>query len=84
MDNDAGGAIISMYIENIRYCINEKSDKIKSHLHRYDEWWLFLVDRMLWDLAPREIKEISKNIQDLGCFDEVSIIRNEKISLTID
>jgi hypothetical protein len=84
MDNDAGGFIISMYIENIRYCIYEKSEKTKSHLHRYNEWWLYLVDRMVWDLDIYDIKEITKNIQDIGNFDKVSIIRNGEISFIID
>jgi len=84
MDKDAGGSIISMYIENIRYCIYEKSEKIKSHLHRYDEWWLYLVERMVWDLDTYEVKEITKNIQDIGNFDKVSIIRNGEISFIID
>jgi len=84
MDNDEGGSIVSMYIENIHYCIIEKSEKIKSHLHRYDEWWLYLVDRMIYDLGTYDIKEITKNIQDIGNFDKVSIIRHGEISFIID
>lgn len=84
MDKDSGGFVISMYIDNIRHCIYEKSEKIKSHLHRYDEWWLFLVDRMLWDLDTNEIEEITNNIRDIGNFDKVSIIRNGEISLIIN
>lgn len=84
LDNDAGGFVISMYIENIRYCIHEKSEKIKYYLYKYDEWWLHLVDIMLWDLAIDEVNEIRKNIHDLGHFNKVSIIRNGEIIFTID
>ena len=84
MDSDSGGFITSMYIKNIRYCIDEKSEKIKGHLHRYDEWWLYLVDRMLWDLDISEKDEIAKNIRDLGNFDKVSVIQNGVIYLTLD
>jgi len=84
MDKDSGGFVISMYINNIRHCIYEKSEKIKGHLNSYDEWWLYLVDRMLWDLDTYDVKEITKNIQGIGNFDKVSIIRNGEISFIID
>lgn len=84
MDNDTGGRIIPMYIENIQYCISVKSEKIISYLQRYEEWCLYLVDVMMWDLDEYDVNEITKNIQDLGNFDKVNIIRNGEEFLTIN
>lgn len=84
MDNDTGGWIIPMYIENIQHCISEKSEKIISYFQRYEEWCLYLVDVMMWDLDEYDVNEITKNIQDLGNFDKVNIIRNGEEYLTIN
>ncbi len=40
IDHDSGGALLSMYIDNITHCINEKSNKVSSYLNRYEKWWL--------------------------------------------
>src|SRR5687767_4270989 len=45
-DEDAGGGVIPVYIENIRHCIAEKSSKIERYKSKYKEWWLYLVDYM--------------------------------------
>jgi len=65
-DANQGGFVISTYIENVRYCINEKSGKILDYLQRYDKWWLYLVDQLLLDPEDDEITKIKSNIHDLG------------------
>jgi hypothetical protein len=82
-DENSGGRIISMYIENIQYCISEKSEKVNDYIQKYKEWWLILVDTMMWDLEKYELDEIAKYITDLGNFDKIIVIRNgqELISL---
>jgi len=76
LDYDAGGFVISVYIENIQYCIDEKSKKIEPYLDKYTEWWLYLVDSMQLGLDQDDIKEVRKNIKDLGNFNKVCIIEN--------
>ncbi len=83
-DNDEGGCNISVYIENIQYCINEKSEKIKSYLNKYDEWWLYLVNTMHLIINMSDVKEISNNIQNLGFFDKVKIVSNGEVIFTLD
>jgi len=73
-DGDAGGGVISVYIENIRYCIAEKSLKIKPYISQYREWSLYLVDYMELGLGYNEINGIKNAISDLGEFHKVAII----------
>ena len=60
-------------IKNIRYCITQKSSKIKQYKSLYKEWWLYLVDYMALD-AGYQIERIKSTISDLGEFDKVVII----------
>lgn len=83
-DANQGGFVISTYIENIRYCINEKAEKILDYQQRYAKWWLFLVDHLLLDPEEDEINEIKSNIHDLGYFQKVCIIGNGEIYFTLE
>jgi hypothetical protein len=73
-DSDAGGWVISVYAENIRHCIDEKSSKISKHLQKYSEWWLFLVDWIGFWIDTNEIAEVIKLVGDTGNFDKVCIL----------
>lgn len=42
---DPGGAFFGhALVENLRFCIEEKTAKVAGHRHKYPEWWLVLVD----------------------------------------
>ena len=75
VDEDAGGIIVSMYIKNIQYCIWVKSAKVRKYHNKYKNWWLILVDTMMWDLDKYELEEITKYIKDLENFEKVIVIR---------
>jgi hypothetical protein len=83
-DGDAGGWVISEYIENIRYCIAQKSSKTSQYKSRYKEWWLYLVDYMALGLDQSDIKEVTSAISNLGEFDKVDIITHNGEYLLID
>jgi len=74
VDSDGGGIVISVYVENIRHCINEKSSKIETRLEKYHEWWLYLVDCMEFGLSQKETSEVLKEIGSTGNFDKVVIL----------
>lgn len=73
-DSDAGGSVISVYAENIRHCIDEKSFKVSKRLQKYGEWWLYLVDCMGFRLDVNEISEVEKLVRNTGNFDKVCIL----------
>ncbi len=70
--------IVSTYIMNIRRCIQEKTRKITRYHHRYDEWWLVLVDQIGWSaLSANEADEIHRSIEKLGLFSKLYVIDNQ-------
>ncbi len=73
-DMDSGGALVSLYIENINHCISDKSTKISDYQNRYDKWWLLLVDFMMWGLDEDEIPVVKSGISSLRSFDRLLII----------
>jgi hypothetical protein len=83
-DGDAGGGNISIYLENIRHCIAEKTLKIKQYKPLYKEWWLCLVDCMEIGLDVGEIKEVKSSISDLGEFNKVVVINHTGEYLLFD
>jgi hypothetical protein len=80
-DDDAGGWVIPIYIENLRHCISEKSKKVMDYLANYQQWWLYLVDHMGWGLDGSETQDIVSSISDIGVFDGVFILSNSGTSL---
>lgn len=83
-DGDAGGGNISIYLENIRYCIAEKTLKIKQYIPLYKEWWLYLVDYIGSGLDVDEITEVKNAISDLGEFTKIVIINHTGELLLVD
>ena len=86
LDHDSGGAILPMYIDNINYCIKQKSMKIDPYLNRYKEWWLLLIDALGWGLDSKESSFVKSEISGLKNFNRMVIIRygNGKFILDMD
>lgn len=66
--------IHDLYIEGLKWCIIDKSNKIKKYKQKYLEWQLLLVDTMRWDLHISDINKIKASITDLGLFDSLVVI----------
>jgi hypothetical protein len=75
-DDDAGGGVISVYSQNIRHCIFDKSSKINRYKSRYSSWWLYLVDYMELGLSNEDVTNVMSTISYLGEFDKVVIINH--------
>jgi hypothetical protein len=43
---DAGGAVMALVEQNLRLCVEEKERKVAPYRHKYDEWWLVLINRV--------------------------------------
>jgi hypothetical protein len=83
-DRNSGGWLVPMYIDNIAYCIKEKSQKIAPYENRYEIWWLLLIDFMGWGIDDFEESELGSGISSLGRFDRVIVIGNEHGELRLD
>jgi hypothetical protein len=84
MDRNSGGWLVPMYIDNIAYCINEKSQKIAPYEERYEIWWLLLIDFMGWGIDASEESELRSGIPSLGWFNRVIVIGNQHGELHLD
>ena len=73
-DLDAGGWVIPIYVQNIRYCIDRKSSKISKCLNEYSEWWLYLIDNMRFLSDKEEISEIVNLVGNTGSFDKICLL----------
>ncbi len=43
-DYEAGGWVVSEFLKCFNFCIEEKTRKVANAKHKYDEWWLALVN----------------------------------------
>jgi len=75
LDHDSGGAILPMFIDNINYCIEQKSKKIEPYLNSYNEWWLLLINTLGWGLDSKEKLYVKSKISGLRKFNRLVIIR---------
>jgi len=50
-DSDSGGMAVEMLHENLNFIIKDKESKISKYRSKYAEWWLGLVDNLIyvWD-----------------------------------
>lgn len=86
-DFDSGGLVTSMYIDNINFCISEKSQKISHYISKYNEWWLVLVDYIgdIFALREYEYNIVIQNILKNSNFVKVIILdpRTKKVIINI-
>lgn len=81
---DEGGPVVRTYAENIRYCIRAKSKKIGPYKHRYNEWWLILVDYMGLGFGRDTVDELKILLNGLGDFNRLSIITADGQNLLME
>lgn len=73
-DEDEGGIPAQIYIKNIQYCIQEKTAKVITKLESFQEWQLYLVDSIGFNLDQQDISQIIHSIDTLGAFSEVVVL----------
>lgn len=75
-DDDSGGLMVELYVQNISHCIEEKAQKIAPHKNRYNEWWLMLVNTMMaWNnLDSYEVQQARTGIANHGGFNKIIVI----------
>lgn len=76
-DKDSGGWVAPIYIENINYCITEKTKKIQKYKSKYSEWWLILVDFLLGGIGEPEKTIVIQNINKSVDWKKIIVIHPE-------
>jgi hypothetical protein len=85
MDYDADGWVLSLYIENIKFSLQEKIGKILPYKNNFQKWWLLLVDRIGFTFHKDEIEELKKYVGKIEHFEKVIVISpiNYNVVLTL-
>jgi hypothetical protein len=75
-DYDAGGAVVAEFLKSINYCIDEKSRKVAASgsKHKYEEWWLALVNYTGMALDDRDRGQLLENLEPHPDWDKVLIV----------
>jgi hypothetical protein len=74
-DLDNGGWVVPMYIKEIQHCIEEKKKKVSRYLHRYNSWWLILIDSIM-GVTDDDISKIVSQLKKPACFAKILILDN--------
>jgi hypothetical protein len=75
-DDNGGGGVIQIYLSNINYCIEEKTTKIQDFKKNYLEWWIILVDRIIYGIRPEELEKYKDQITLPNDWNKLMILDN--------
>jgi hypothetical protein len=73
-DLRAGGWLINEVVENLKFCIAEKTRKIAAVRHKYPEWWLVMLDLIDWGVDDPDQQAVREQITILHPFDRVILL----------
>ena len=75
-DQNSGGWVVNMYVQDATHCINEKEQKIKPYASNYSNWWLLLVDHINC-MDSYDKNDIVTNVKKSLVFDRVIVIKHD-------
>lgn len=75
-DYEAGGWVVAEFLKSINHCIDEKTRKVaaSANKHKYEEWWLALVNYTGMALDDRDRGVLLENLQPHHEWDKVLIV----------
>jgi hypothetical protein len=73
-DLQAGGWLINEVVENLKFCIAEKTQKIAAVRHKFPEWWLVMPDLIDWGVDDFDQQAVREQITVLHPFDRVILL----------
>ena len=75
IDRDRDGYVLSNLCENLKFIIPEKADKIALHQHKYQTWWLALVDHIDHvSIDNEELDLLQEPPIDKGPFEKILLV----------
>ena len=63
LDFDSGGYVIPNLLQNLNYCIYQKTKKAENSDHGYNELWLILIDEISYGLNDSEKEYVVQNTE---------------------
>lgn len=74
LDLDSGGWVLLELKTALEVCIAAKSRKVAPHRHRYDEWWLVLVDAFMGGIEPDDVARLRKDSALVGVQHDFAVV----------
>lgn len=57
---DAGGAVMALVEKNLRLCVTEKEKTVTQHRHKYQKWWLVLINRVDLNMIAEDYQQFGR------------------------
>ncbi|BBO77689.1 hypothetical protein DSCW_51060 [Desulfosarcina widdelii] len=74
IDGDANGWELPDMQMNVNFCVDEKSKKVEKYQHKYQQWWLMLVNRIVHGLSKSDQDKLRKLVSIEHAWDKIIII----------
>jgi hypothetical protein len=62
LDFDSGGYVLPILLQNMNFCIEQKTKKITPCYCKYEKWWLILIDEISYGLNHKDKQYVSHQI----------------------
>jgi hypothetical protein len=73
-DRESGGWVLPEFAKNFKYCVEEKTQKIKAYRNKYSTWWLILLDQIAHGFEENEKEEVKAMISTSSSWDKVIVL----------
>lgn len=83
-DRDRNGWALPDLRDNLRLCIDEKTKKVEAFRHKYREWRLILVERVVGGDWLDEIDDLRSGLTSAGAFNRIRLINPDNAKLGVD
>ena len=74
INRESGGWVMSEFTKNFNHCVEEKTQKIKDHRHKYISWWLVLVDQIAHGFDEGEKDEVKSMTCSNSSWEKVIVL----------
>lgn len=74
VDYDSGGMVVQLLRHNIEHCLTEKTKKIAPFRTKYPEWWLVLIDHVVYGFDPLDWKQFKDSPRITHSWDRVVLL----------
>jgi hypothetical protein len=73
-DLDEGGFVISEVCRNLKICLDEKTEKIKSYKSKYPQWYLMLIDHIGYGLREDDVSQLKEAFRNEHDWDKIILV----------
>ena len=73
-DPEATRSVVATYVEAIRRCLDDATERVAKARDRHPTWWLLMVDLIDCPLTRAEVTAVEDELGSIGLFDRVMVV----------